>query len=151
MRRKEREKDKTFALSVVDGCKYAFLSVIDPDGNPYGVPLTVVRDGEYIYFHCAREGFKINCFQNNPYACMVCVTDAETVGREYTVKYKSAIIRGQLSEVTAEEEKIRVLRLLCLRHVPDYMGMFDAEVNRFFNQTAVWKMSIDSITGKSNY
>ena len=47
-----------------------------------------------------------------------------------------------------EEEKIHALRLLCERHVPTNMENFDREMRRSLAVTAVWKVSMDSITGK---
>lgn len=148
MRRKDREMDKSFALNVADKCEYAFLSVIDPDGKPYGVALTVVRHENYMYFHCAREGFKIDCFNANPDACMVCVGDTERLSDKFTTRYESAVIRGRLAEVTEDEEKIFALKLLCERHTPANMSNFDGAIKASLARTAVWKMSIDEITGK---
>ena len=54
MRRKDREMDREFALAVTDKCEYATLAMAAKDGEPYGVPVTSARDGEKIYFHCAK-------------------------------------------------------------------------------------------------
>ena len=148
MRRKDREMDRDFALSVADKCEYAFLSIVDPDGKPYGVALTVVRHENYMYFHCAQEGFKIDCFKSNPDACMVCVGDTERQSDKFTTKYESAVIRGRLSEVTEDGEKIFALKILCERHTPANMASFDKAVKASLKRTAIWKMSIDEITGK---
>lgn len=148
MRRKDREMDRDFALTVADKCEYAFLSVVDPEGKPYGVALTVVRHENNMYFHCAKEGFKIDCFRANPNACMVCVGDTQRQKDKFTTTYESAVIRGKLSEVTGDEEKIFALKILCERHTPTNMPNFDDAIKASLARTAVWKMSIDEITGK---
>ena len=57
MRRRDREMPKEFALEIIDKCGYAVLSMIDQDA-PYAVPISVARDGDTVYFHCAKEGRK---------------------------------------------------------------------------------------------
>lgn len=148
MRRKDREMDKDFALSVADKCEYAFLSVVDPEGQPYGVALSVARYENNMYFHCAQEGLKVDCFKAKPNACMVCVGDTERLSNKFTTRYESAVIRGKLSEVTDDEEKVFALKIICERHTPANMLNFDKAVKASLARTAVWKMSIDEITGK---
>lgn len=148
MRRKDREMDKDFALFVADKCEYAVLSLITPEGKPYAIPLSVVRDGEYMYFHCAMEGEKIDCMRANSNGCMVCVGDTEVQENKFTTKFESAIIKGQLSEVTEESEKIYALKILCEKFTPTNMADFDNAIKQSLSRTAIWKMSIDEITGK---
>lgn len=148
MRRKDREMDKNFALAVADKCEYAVLSLISPEGKPYAIPLSVVCEGEYMYFHCAMEGEKIDCMRNNPNGCMVCIGSTEVQADKFTTKFESAIIKGQLSEVTDEAKKIHVLRILCEKYTPTNMADFDNAIARSISRTAIWKMSINKITGK---
>lgn len=54
MRRKDREMNRDFALYVADKCEYATMAMTDEKGLPYCVPVTIVRKGEYIYFHSAK-------------------------------------------------------------------------------------------------
>ncbi|MDR2073039.1 MAG: pyridoxamine 5'-phosphate oxidase family protein, partial [Spirochaetaceae bacterium] len=70
MRRKDRDRDRGFAEAVVDTCRYAVLATADDDGSPYCVPLSIVREGEWIYFHCAREGRKIDNLKGRNRVCL---------------------------------------------------------------------------------
>ena len=63
MRRKEREQGTEFIHQVMDSCVYMVLSMTGVDGLPYSVPLTPVRSGEDIYFHCAPEGEKVDALR----------------------------------------------------------------------------------------
>lgn len=148
MRRKDREMDESFAIGVTDRCEYAVLSMIDPQGRPYCVPVSIVREGQSVFFHCARAGEKIEAMRRNPQVCIACVGDTRRALHEFTTEYESAIIRGRAEEITEDGEKIHVLRLLCERHVPTNMENFDREIRRSLAATAVWRVSIDSITGK---
>jgi nitroimidazol reductase NimA-like FMN-containing flavoprotein (pyridoxamine 5'-phosphate oxidase superfamily) len=44
MRRKDREMNKEFGIEVIDNSRYGVVSVIDEDNEPYGIPLSIVRD-----------------------------------------------------------------------------------------------------------
>lgn len=150
MRRKERERGAEFIHRVMDRCEYMVLSMTGTDGLPYSVPLTPVRSGEDIYFHCAPEGEKVDALRANPRVAMCFVGEAETVPRKFTARYSSVLARGTASEVTDEEEKREALRLLCLRHCPADMDRFDEVLKAWLPGTAVWRIHIDSATGKAN-
>ncbi len=121
MRRKDREMSKAFALSVADRCEYAVLSMTDMQHNPYCVPISIVRAGDVIYFHCAAKGEKLICLRANPQVCLACVGDTRRMPNAFTTEYESAIIRGTVSEVIDVQEKTRhfgfcvngILRPIC--------------------------------------
>jgi hypothetical protein len=148
MRRKDRETSREFALEIVDKCEYAVLSVIDADGLPYCVPITIVRDGEAVYFHCAKDGAKIDAMRKNPNVCLACVGNTNRLKDKFTTEFESAIVKGKAEEVYDENEKIHALKLLCERHTPTNMANFDAAIERSLSRTAIWKISVVSITGK---
>jgi nitroimidazol reductase NimA-like FMN-containing flavoprotein (pyridoxamine 5'-phosphate oxidase superfamily) len=148
MRRTDRERDRGFAETVVDTCLYAVLATVNDDGSPYCVPLSIARDGEWIYFHCAREGHKTDNLKSRNRVCLSCVGNAEEPPDHFTVVYESAIVFGAAEEVREDAEKVRALRLLCERHTPANMAAFDGEMAREYPATAVWKIHIEEISGK---
>lgn len=148
MRRKDREMSEEFAAGVADKCEYAVMSTVDKSNMPYCVPISIVRDGEHIYFHSALDGFKIDCLRHNPNVCLACVGDTHRLPDEFTTEYESAIIRGVAVEITEETEKIHALKMLCERHTPANMGNFDAAIEKSLFRTAVWRVDITEITGK---
>lgn len=148
MRRKDREMPEKFAFAVTDKCEYAVLSMTDPNGNPYCVPISIVREGAFIYFHCAAEGRKIDCLRCHPQVCLACVGDTCRALDKFTTEFESAILQGTASEVTDTAEKTHALRLLCLRHTPTNMAEFDEAIKKSLSRTAIWKIEIAEITGK---
>ncbi len=148
MRRKDRERDENFALAVADKCEYAVVSMVDTEGKPYCIPLSIVRDGKYIYFHCAKEGFKMDCLRSNNNVCISCVCNTKNVPEEFTTEFESAIIRGKAFEVTENEEKIHALKLICLRYAESNMAEFEGAIERSLSCTGIWKIEIEEITGK---
>lgn len=150
MRRKERERGAEFIRQVMDSCAYMVLAMTGADGLPYCVPVTPVRSGENIYFHCAPEGEKVEALRANPRVAMAFVGETETVPRKFTARYSSVLARGTAGEVTEEHEKVEALRLLCQRHCPADMDRFDEVLKAWLPDTAVWRIHIDSAAGKAN-
>lgn len=149
MRRKDRQMSEAFAWEVVDKCEYAFLAMSAEDGAPYGLPVTIVRSGNAVYFHSAMEGRKIDCLRREPRVCLTCVGDTQIQQNRFTTLFESAVAFGTASEVTDDAEKIEALRILCQRHTPDHMAGFDAAIRASLKRTAVWKITVEEITGKA--
>lgn len=53
MRRKERQRDGSFAWDVLKKAPFVTVSMIGEDGAPYSVPVNAVVDDAYrvLYFH----------------------------------------------------------------------------------------------------
>ncbi len=149
MRRKDREKDAEFALSVIDKCEWAVMSCADAEGRPYGIPVSIVRDGDCVYFHTAKEGKKIQAIAKNPHVWFVCVGDVKRAEDAFTTAYESAMFEGECREVDDECEKVAALKLLCEKYTPDNMGNFESAVRASLARTGIYRTEICNLTGKA--
>ena len=148
MRRKDRETSRDLALSITDKCSHSTVATINEDGSPYCIPLSLARQGEWLYFHTAKEGHKIDNLRRSTKVCVSCVGDVKAIPGDFSIEFESVIINGTALEVTDPEEKIHALRLISIRYTPDNMRDFDGAVKRNFDATGVWKIHIDEISGK---
>jgi len=148
MKRKDREQSKDFALAVADKSAFSVMATVNPDETPYCVPISPAREGEWLYFHCAHEGHKVDNLRQRSKVCVSCVGVQEALPGKFALKYESAVIFGSASEVTDREEKIHALDLISKRYTPDNMAAFDKAIERQLDVTAVWKIHIDEISGK---
>ena len=142
MRRKDRKLDEQVAVSLLEHCEYAVLSTIGEDGNPYGIPISPVLEGKNLYFHCALEGTKLQNIRNHPAVCITCVGETRLVPEKFTTEYQSAIAFGTASMVEDEEEKVRILYLLCQKYAASNLDAFDREVKRSLHRTGICKIAI---------
>jgi nitroimidazol reductase NimA-like FMN-containing flavoprotein (pyridoxamine 5'-phosphate oxidase superfamily) len=148
LRKKDRELPKESALAITDKCAYAVMATVNEDGSPYCVPMSMAREGEWLYFHCAKEGQKNENLKRQSLVCVSCVGNQKVIPGAFSLEYESAIIAGTASEVTGREEKIRALELICRRYTPEEMSAFDKAVESGIEATAVFKIHIDGICGK---
>lgn len=146
--------DSQWALEVMRKAPYITVSFTRTDGTAYGVPLSLAcTDDRIWYFHCAPEGDKLDALAAHPQVCLSAVTKcAPTVGPKdgsFTLQYRSAIAFGKAELVTDDEEKIRALRAISERFLPQHMDAFDDAIARSLHRTAVVRITLDELpTGK---
>lgn len=148
MRRKDREMGRAFALDVLDRAEWMTLAMTDGAGKPYCVPVSLVRDGEELILHSAMLGEKAECLRARPVVCVTAVGETHVVPQEYTTEYESAIVRGRTREITDPQEKRAALWTLTKRYCPEHMDQFDKMVEASLKRTAVFRITIEELTGK---
>lgn len=75
------------------------------NGRAYVVPVTYVYDGKHIICH-SREGLKLEMMRKNPEVCF------ETDMIENMANWQSVIVWGTFKELTGEEAKIAMGKLI---------------------------------------
>lgn len=128
MRKFNRRRDSDWALEVFDKAPFVTVSMTRPDGTAYGIPLSLVRKGDNVfYFHCAGEGEKIDCLKVNPIvslsAVSKCTPKYEEEKSNFTEYFHSAVALGKAQIVSDNDEKVEALRLICQRFLPKYMSL----------------------------
>lgn len=151
MRRKDKEKDSTFALEVLRDCEYATLATINTDGTPYCIPISPVLVNNSIYFHCAMEGKKLNNIEQDENICLSCVRHTRLIPEKFTTEFESAVIVGKCRFIKDNEEKIMALRALCEKYASTNMGEFDNTIACSLAKTAICRIDIEQITGKAKF
>lgn len=152
MRKAEREiKEYEDVLALLDECQTIRLGLTD-EKYPYVVPLSFgweATDKLYIYFHRAREGKKARLIDRNNAVCVEADVLKGYVSTEHSVTadYKSVIGFGH-AQLVSGEEAIHGLELL-LRHCGANENLARGCV--FGKAVAVYKITIDEITGKKRF
>lgn len=170
MRRKDREMGKDFGFDVIDKSRYGVLSMIDADKITYGVPLSIVRYENTLYFHSATEGRKASILKKSPNVSIVFVGDVEIpenftkeeldefaqdeskaavfISSVFTTEYESAIATGKVVLVDDEGERVNAARLLCNKYAPSKMDYFDIAIKAGLSKVDIYKIEIENITAK---
>lgn len=153
MRRKEREiKSVDEIIDVLRRCDTVRIG-IQGDEYPYVVPVSFgmeTKDGKaVIYFHCAKQGMKIDMLRKNPKVCVEgdIFIKVEKTEHGITTRYESVIGFGECEFVSDEEEIIHGLKLLTERYgYEDY----PLERCRGLQHLYVGKIIINELYGKRN-
>ena len=146
--RRERLLPESEAREILKKGQYGVMSVISPDGVPYGVPLNYYYDEneDAIFFHCALRGHKLDSLSYHSRVSFTVVTRADIDAPNLTTLYESAIATGLATFVSTDEEKKLRLEGLCRVLTPSV----SADTCGSLGRTAVVRISIESVTGKRN-
>jgi nitroimidazol reductase NimA-like FMN-containing flavoprotein (pyridoxamine 5'-phosphate oxidase superfamily) len=148
MRRKDRQMPQDAAVELLQHGEYGVLSSVDQDGQPYGVPLNYAFDGnDRIYFHCAKEGQKLDNLKTHPSVCFTVVGNHQVMDWEFSTAYESVIVFG-VAEVVDGDEKYQGLKMLALKYSPNYMDKFEQDIETAMIPTQVMKIIVKQMTGK---
>lgn len=148
MRRKNRQITIYQAEQILSVCEYGVLSLHGANGYPYAVPLNYVYKDKNIYFHCAPDGFKLDCIalDNSVSFCVVC--KSEIISSKFTTDFSSVIVFGKAHEAFAEE-KTELLKALIDKYSKDYKKEGYAHIEKSLETLKVIRINIEHITGKS--
>lgn len=149
MRRCKQQLPADEAKQLLTHATHGVLSLVGTDGLPYGVPLSFVYDGrETIFFHCAREGRKMDCLRRTGRGSFCAVTADDVVPEEFTTYYRSVIAEGRIAELTDEAEIVCALRLLAAKYSP---GLDSSdEIAKGVPHVSVLRFDIESLSGKES-
>jgi nitroimidazol reductase NimA-like FMN-containing flavoprotein (pyridoxamine 5'-phosphate oxidase superfamily)/GNAT superfamily N-acetyltransferase len=149
MRRKDRALDNECAMRLLETGEYGFLAMCGANGYGYGVPLNYVVDGSSIYFHCAREGFKLDSLRQNN-CVSFCVTGrTRVIPAQFSTAYESVMAFGRIVCSLAEEERRKALNLLAAKYSPGFSAIAGKYIDKSFHRTGVLRLDIEHISGKS--
>ena len=159
-----------FGLAVIDQSQYGVVSMIDEEGQPYGIPLSIVRDGHSLYFHSAKEGKKVEIFEKNPRVSVAFIgavnvpehftnEELDAIAKDesklalltskvFTTEYESAVVNGTVTRVEDEETKIRAMRLICQKYTPTKMPFFEMAIASGFKLANAYQIEILEIKAK---
>lgn len=150
LRRKDRLRTQEEARTIMESCDFAVLSTTDNENMPYGVPVSVVLEENRLYFHCAKAGRKLENIQQNPHVCLTFAKVRLVDGENFTTRYESVIAEGTASFIEEETEKRHALQLLCRRYTQHGDEEIDAYIQRYFAQTGVVRVDLETISAKAN-
>jgi nitroimidazol reductase NimA-like FMN-containing flavoprotein (pyridoxamine 5'-phosphate oxidase superfamily) len=104
-----------------------------------------------IYFHCAKEGQKLDNIKLSPAVCFSAVNFSEPVynNGDYSTYFESAVVFGRASIVENSDERKEGLFKLTEKYFPDKMNGFENSYSATTDRLEVVAISIERITGKA--
>ena len=151
MRRRDREiKEFDEIVKIIKKCDSLVLGLND-EGYPYLVPLNFgmdIEDGQlYLYFHCAKEGKKLDLIQKDNRATFEMDCNHNFILYEErmscTMGYESVIGQGTI-EIVAEDKKYDALKILMRQyHAEDFQFNMD-----MIKVTTLLRLKVEKLTGK---
>jgi len=159
MRRQDREiKDPSVISDIINALPFGHLAMNDA-GKPYGVTMNYFSEldadrNAVLYFHGAKEGRKAEILSRDPHVYFFAERDdgPKVIVRPKGTKsvtnlYVSVAGEGIMELVEDAAEKRRVLLAMANAFSDE---PFESIPDAVVEMTAVWKLVLNSVTGKSN-
>ena len=154
MRRKDKEITSIDEkLEIIAKCKVCRIGLSE-NNYPYIVPLNYgfsYEDGKLtLYFHCAKEGKKIDIIRKNNNVCFEIDCDTKLIEGnnpcDCGYEFKSIIGFGKIIFLDTKDEKIISLNYLMKQQTgKDIKHDFN---EKELNNVVIFKISVDEFTGK---
>lgn len=153
MRRKDREiTDDNKIVEIIDKCKVMRMAMSVND-EPYIVPVNFGYSHDEnnfeFYFHCAKEGRKLDMIKENSKVALEMDCNHELVTADvacgYGYKYASVIVAGRASLVSAPEEKVEILSRIMLHQTGKEFRFTEQQVAA----VTVCKVKTEQLSAKS--
>ena len=148
MRRFKQELNETECKKILKNEVRGVPSVIGDDGYPYGVPVSYAYSDGKIFFHCAKEGHKVDAIKNNPKVSFTVIAQDDVVPEAYGTDFASVIAFGKASFVEDPEEMLQSHIPIIEKYSNEY---YDGGIEYFNKAKAAMRMvriDIEHITGK---
>lgn len=150
MRRKQNEIiNKQEMIDLIDECDVVRIGM-SVDNVPYIVPLNFGYEDDTFYFHCAKEGRKIDMIKANPNVCFELDThygiiDTGDLACKWSIDYASIMGAGIMTFIEDTEEKRTALNILMKK----YSGRDNFDyAPKMLEAVGVMKLEVTEMTGK---
>lgn len=147
LRRKDKQTSLEEARELLTGAEYGFLSTVGEDDQPYGIPLNYVYKDDFIYFHCALEGHKLDNLESNPKVSFCAVGNTEVLPSEFSTNFTSIVAFGIASEAKGEE-RFNGFMWLLEKYSPEYLEEGEKYIEKLDKVTKLIKIEIQHMSGK---
>lgn len=148
MRRKRQLMPAEEAEKILTLSTSGILSVIGDEGYPYGVPVSYLYRNGKIYFHCAKEGHKIDALRANEKVCFTVVAQDLIVPAELTSYFRSVVVFGKARFIEEPQEKRAAIQALAEKYGAAYPEKIQSEIDQLLDKMLMVEITPEHITGK---
>ena len=151
MRRIEKEiSDRESLIKILTGGKYTVISMCK-ENEVYLVTLSYGYDESKnaLYFHCAKEGQKLDFIKSNPFVCGTVIED-NGYEEECGQTYRSVVFRGKMVIVEDLQEKKIGFNVLLnqLENDPNTTKNKFLNKDETYENLGMLRLDINEISGK---
>jgi uncharacterized protein len=149
MRRKNQLLPNEETINILNSRTAGVLGVSGDDGYPYTVPVSYAYEDGKLYFHCAKQGHKIDSIQRNDKVSLCVIDQDKIIPQELTTYFRSVIIFGR-ARILSEGGEIRhALESLGKKYSPGLEEQARQSIEEALDKVCVIEIKIEHMTGKA--
>lgn len=147
MRRFNQELSEKLCVSILKEEPRGILAVNGDNDYPYAFPMNYLYDEGKIYFHCGKEGYKLDALKRSDKVSF-CVCDKGFIkDGEWALNIQSVIVFGRIRFIDEPEETISHVRKLALKYYPTEEAV-EEEIRKVGSKVQILELTIEYMTGK---
>lgn len=147
MRRFKQELAREDCDQILYSAYRGFLSVIGDGGYPYTLPINFVYADGKLYFHCAREGHKLDALRACDKACFTVIDDPVREPDDWWYHVNSVICFGRVRIIEDAAEALVHLKTLGAKYFPEGYDI-EGDLAKNGPRAVVLEMALEHVTGK---
>lgn len=149
MRRRKQMLGDEDIKAILENGSCGVLALAGDDDYPYALPISYVYANGKLYFHCAKEGHKMDAIERNSKASFCVIAQDKVSPEEYTTHYRSIIAFGRISVMEDDVQKLSAIRKLADKYAPDESREHrEKAISSEWKALCLLEMEIEHITGK---
>ncbi len=147
MRRFKQELSFEECVEVLEKAPRGVLSLNGDDGYPYAFPINQMYLNGKLYFHSAKEGYKMDAIDRNEKASFCAMDEGFKKEGDWALNIKSVIVFGKIRKVDLDGEALKSLGDLIKKFYPMPVDI-DAKIANNGHHVQMMEMTIEHMTGK---
>lgn len=147
MRRFKQQMTDEACIALLHKAPRGVLAVLGDGGYPYTVPLDFVYDGGKIYFHCAKEGHKLDAIRACDKVSFCVLGEGVKEPDSWWYHFESVICFGRMHIVEDPARKNAHLRLLGTKYFPQDYDI-EADMAQDGPNAFILELQIEHMSGK---
>lgn len=147
MRRIRQLQSEEVCVRILKEQPRGVLAVHGEDGYPYAFPMDYVYADGKIYFHCAREGHKIDAIRADDRVSFCVYNEGFRREGEWALNITSVVIFGRIRFIEDRDEAYKACRKLGEKYFPTREEL-EYEMEHAFKRVQMLELTIDHMTGK---
>ena len=149
MRLKDQQLDAAEANEIMNRCTNGVLSINGDNGYPYGVPVSYAYADGRIYFHCDREGYKVDLLKNDPHVSFTVVAQDDIIPEDFNTLYISAIAFGRARLIDDPEEMRKIHGYIIDKYSKGHEESGGRYLDSSISEIYMVEITVDHITAKA--
>lgn len=143
---------KSEIIKILKNGKYSVISMCI-ENEPYIVTLSCGYDEQKntLYFHCAKQGLKLDFISKNPKVCATIIEDGGYIQDECGHNYRTAVFWGEMKIVNDINEKKHGISVLLnqLENKTEIIIDKLSKSDNYYDKMEILKLEITEIHAKA--
>lgn len=147
MRRFKQSLPQAECIALLEQTPRGVLSVHGEDGYPYAFPMDHLYWEGKLYFHCAKEGHKLDALRADDRVSFCVMDEGFRRPGEWALNIRSVVLFGRIRPVTDPAQTRDMTRRLGLKYHPTPQAV-EEELAKALDRVLILELTIDHMTGK---